>query len=118
MTTMDKFTLMALRAMVNNQGSTGKAIAIQGICDMVEEYLGVHRDIFQRELVKNNTILDGALLMWQKKQNKTAIKYIDDDVTYENIVEIDLFYISLYYLYPKHEIKTLNQHMNSMTFVN
>ena len=115
---MDRYTLMSLRAIVNNQGVSGKAIAIQGICDMVEEYLGVHRDIFRRELVKSRAILDGALLMWQKKQNKVAQQYLDDEVTYEEVTEMDLHYVDLYYLYPEPAKKTLNQHMNEMTFVN
>ena len=109
---------MSLRAMVNNRGVSGKAIAIQGICDMVEEYLGVHRDIFRRELVKSRAILDGALLMWQKKQNKVAQQYLDDEVTYDEVTEMDLHYVDLYYLYPEPAKKTLNQHMNEMTFVN
>ena len=115
---MDRYTLMSLRAIVNNQGVSGKAIAIQGICDMVEEYLGVHRDIFRRELVKSRAILDGALLMWQKKQNKVAQQYLDDEVTYDEVTEMDLHYVDLYYLYPEPAKKTLNQHMNEMTFVN
>ena len=109
---------MSLRAMVNNRGVSGKAIAIQCICDMVEEYLGVHRDIFRRELVKSRAILDGALLMWQKKQNKVAQQYLDDEVTYDEVTEMDLHYVDLYYLYPEPAKKTLNQHMNEMTFVN
>lgn len=103
--------------MVNNQGVSGKAIAIQGICDMVEEYLGVHRDIFRRELVKSRAILDGALLMWQKKQNKVAQQYLDDEVTYDEVTEMDLHYVDLYYLYPEPVKKTFNQHINDMTFV-
>jgi len=109
---------MSLRAMVNNQGASGKAIAIQGICDMVEEYLGVQRDIFRKAFVKSRAILDGALLMWQKKQQKVAQKYLDDEVTFDEVTEMDLHYIDLYYLYPKPAKKTLNQHMNDMTFVN
>jgi hypothetical protein len=109
---------MSLRAMVNNPGVSGKAIAIQGICDMVEEYLGVYRDIFRREFVKSRAILDGALLMWQKKQKKVAQLYLDDEVTFEDVTEMDLHYIDLYYLYPEPAKKTLNQHMNDMTFVN
>jgi len=104
--------------MVNNPGVSGKAIAIQGICDMVEEYLGVYRDIFRREFVKSRAILDGALLMWQKKQKKVAQLYLDDEVTFEDVTEMDLHYIDLYYLYPEPAKKTLNQHMNDMTFVN
>ena len=114
---MEKYTLMSLRAMVHNQGVSGKAIAIQGICDMVEEYLGVYRDIFRRELVKSRAILDGALLMWQKKQNKIAQQYLNDAVSYEEVTEMDLHYIDLYYLYPKPVKKTFVQHMNEMTFV-
>lgn len=109
---------MSLRAMVNNQGVSGKAMAIQGICDMVEEYLGVYRDIFRREFVKSSAILDGALLMWQKKQKKVAQLYLDNEVTFEDVTEMDLHYIDLYYLYPEPAKKTLNQHMNDMTFVN
>ena len=104
--------------MVNNQGASGKAIAIPGICDMVEEYLGVYRDIFRREFVKSRAILDGALLMWQKKQNKVAQQYLDDEITFDDVTEMDLHYIDLYYLYPEPAEKTLNQHMNDMTFVN
>lgn len=115
---MDRYTLKSLRAIVNNQGASGKAIAIQGICDMVEEYLGVYRDIFRREFVKSSAILDGALLMWQKKQKKVAQLYLDDEVTFEDVTEMDLHYIDLYYLYPEPAKKTLNQHMNDMTFVN
>lgn len=115
---MDRYTLTSLRAIVNNQGASGKTMAIQGICDMVEEYLGVHREIFRRELVKSHAILDGALLMWQKKQKKVAKQYLDDEVTFEDVTEMDLHYIDLYYLYSEPSKKTLNQHMNDMTFVN
>jgi len=115
---MDRYTLKSLRAIVNNPGVSGKAMAIQGICDMVEEYLGVYRDIFRREFVKSRAILDGALLMWQKKQKKVAQLYLDDEVTFEDVTEMDLHYIDLYYLYPEPAKKTLNQHMNDMTFVN
>ena len=113
---MNEYTLMALRAVANGQGKSGKAIAIQGICDMVEEYLGVNRDIFRRELVKSRAILDGALLMWQKKQKKVAQQYLDDDVSYEDLTDMDLHYIDLYYLYPENT-ETLNSHINNMTFV-
>ena len=113
---MDEYTLMALRAVAHSQGKSGKAIAIQGICDMVEEYLGVNRDIFRRELVKNRSILDGALLMWQKKQKKTAQQFLDDDVTYEELTNMDLHYIDLYCLYPENR-GSWNDHINKMTFV-
>ena len=109
---MDRYTLMSLRAMVNNQGGSGKAIAIQGICDTVEEYLGVHREIFRRELVNNSAILDGALLMWQRKQNKVAQQFLNDEVTYEEVNEMDLHYVDLYYLYPEHTKTPLNPHVN------
>lgn len=118
MTTMNKFTLMALRAIANNQGVSGKAIAIQGICDMVEEYLGVHREIFHKEIVKSNSILDGALLMWQKKQKKVSLQYLYyENASYEDITEIDTYFIDMYYLYPKTEKKSLYEHMNKMTYV-
>ena len=113
---MDEYTLMALRAVANNPGSSGKAFGIQGICDMVEEYLGVNRDIFRRELVKSRAILDGALLMWQKKQNRVAQQYLDDEVTYEELTDMDLYYIDLYYLYPT-PTKTLDEHINNMAFI-
>jgi len=117
MTTMNEFTLMALRAMANNQGASGKAIAVQGICDMVEEYLGVHREIFHKEIVKSNSILDGALLMWQKKQKKVAIQYFNEFASYEDITEMDTYFVEMYYLYPTTLIKSLNDHMNKMTYI-
>jgi hypothetical protein len=113
---MDEYTLKALRTLANQPGKPGKALGIQGICDMVEEYLGVNRDIFRRELVKSRAILDGALLMWQKKQNKVAQQYLDDNVTYEEVTEMDLYYIDLYYLYPE-PTKTLDEHVNNMAFI-
>jgi len=109
---MDRYTLMSLHAMVNNQGGSGKAIAIQGICDTVEEYLGVHRDIFRRELVNNSAILDGALLMWQKKQNKVAQQFLNNEVTYEEVTEMDLHYVNLYYLYNEHVNEDVNEDVN------
>ena len=63
MTTMSKDTIMALKEMMNHRGVAGKVMAIQGISDMVEEYVGVHRDIFRRELVQSGAIKHGALLM-------------------------------------------------------
>jgi hypothetical protein len=112
---MDEYTLKALRTLANQPGKPGKALGIQGICDMVEEYLGVNRDIFRRELVKSRAILDGALLMWQKKQNKVAEQYLNDEVTYEELTDMDLYYIDLYYLYPT-PTKTFDQHVNAMHF--
>jgi len=112
---MDEYTVKALRTLANHPGKPGKALGIQGICDMVEEYLGVNRDIFRRELVKSRAILDGALLMWQKKQNKVAEQYLNDEVTYEELTDMDLYYIDLYYLYPE-PTKTFDQHVNTMHF--
>ena len=71
MTTMSKDTIMALKEMMNHRGVAGKVMAIQGICDMVEEYVGVHRDIFRRELVQSGAIKHGALLMLIKTINTT-----------------------------------------------
>jgi hypothetical protein len=114
---MDEYTLLALRSLANHAGIPGKALGIRGICDMVEEYLGVNRDIFRRELVKSHAILDGALLMWQKKQNKIAQKYLNDEIDYEELTNMDLYYIDLCYLYPT-PTKTLNDYVSYMTFVN
>ena len=67
---MSKDTIMALKEMMNHRGVAGKVMAIQGISDMVEEeYVGVHRDIFRRELVESGAIKRGALLMLIKTIN-------------------------------------------------
>jgi hypothetical protein len=117
---MSQFTLMALRAMATNPDISGNAMRIQGISDMVEEYLGVNRDIFRREFVKTHAIRDGALLMWQKKQYIVAQQYNenDSDENYEKLTEVDMYYIDLYDLYhDKYSIGTFEQHVNKLTFV-
>lgn len=117
---MSQFTLMALRAVAQNRNGSGNAMSIQGIRDMVEEFLGVNRDIFRREFVKTHAIRDGALLMWQKRQRMVAQQYSDDDSdeNYERLTEVDMFYIDLYDLYnDKYSIGTFEQHINKLLFV-
>jgi hypothetical protein len=97
---MDEYTLMALRAVANHSGKAGDVLAIQGIRDMVEEYLGVHREIFSRELVKNLAILDGAFLMCQKRRERLNERYMKNQATYEDVYDTDLQFMEMYDLYP------------------
>jgi hypothetical protein len=119
---MSQFTLMALRAVAQNHNGSGKAMGIQGIRDMVEEFLGVNRDIFRREFVKTSAIRDGALLMWQKKQRIVAQQYSDDDSdeNYVKLTDVDMYYIiDLYDLYndKNRTVCTFEQHINKLVFV-
>jgi len=97
---MNKYTLMALRAVANRPGKAGGVLAIQGIRDMVEEYLGVHREIFRRELVKNLAILNGAFLMCQKRLDRLNERYMKNEATYEEVYDTDLQFMDMYDLYP------------------
>lgn len=117
---MSNFTLMAFRAMSANPDISGNAMQIQGISDMVEEYLGVNRDIFRKEFVKTNAIRDGALRMWQKRQRAVAQQYMADDTesNYEKLTEVDMYYIDLYDLYhDKFNIGSFEKHINNLLFV-
>jgi len=97
---MNEYTLMALRAVANRSGKAGDVLAIQGIRDMVEEYLGVHREIFSRELVKNLAILNGAFLMCQKRLDRLNERYMKNEATYEEVYDTDLQFMDMYDLYP------------------
>lgn len=89
----------ALRDASQMSGNTGKALQIQGICDMVEEFAGASRDIFRREMVHNRAIVEGAHRMWTLKQRVTAFRYLEDKATYEELSEMDTYFLDLYYVY-------------------
>jgi hypothetical protein len=116
---MYNFTLMALRAMACNADVSGRAISIKGICDTIEEYLGVNRDIFRRECIRTRGILDGALLMWQKKERKMSDKYLANEASYEDMTEIDVYYINLHELYldKKYDTKTIHTFVYEKTLM-
>lgn len=93
-----------------------KVFANQGIRDIIEEYIVNYRDMFQKKMIKNYAITDGAFLMWKIKQKKILKQWqeMDDDdlVLYESLIDIDLYCLGIYYLYPSHR-KPLNE--NRMT---
>lgn len=122
---MSHQVLKALSTVAQHEGLAGKVFSIKGIQDMVEEYLGVHRDIFRKDLVKTFAILDGAFLMWQKKQHVTAEKYMNDadSITYDMVTSVDFHYLTMYSLYPSirkplnNSITTWSMMINTMYFV-
>ena len=96
--------ILALRAVSDNRGVTGKTFSMLGICDMVEEFLGVDREKFMKEIVKTNVILDGAIKMWHKIDNKVnMMHYISNMVSYDEMVTYDSYYMDMYDLYGDKE---------------
>ena len=92
--------IMAVRNLAQNPDITGKTIGIQGICDIVEEFLPVYREKFIQEIVKSNAILDAAVEMWHNKDDKIGdLHYIENTVSYEKMREVDVFYFEMYDLY-------------------
>lgn len=92
--------ILALRSVAQNKGNTGKTISIQGICDIMEEFLGVDREKFKREIVQGNVILDAAIEMWHKKVRKANIMHHRENViSYDEMREYDEFYMDSYDLY-------------------
>ena len=92
--------ILALRAVSYNRGVTGKTIGMLGICDTIEEYLGVDREKFVKEIVKTNVILDGAIKMWHKIVNKVnMMHYNANNISYDEMVTYDSYYMELYDLY-------------------
>lgn len=89
--------IQALRTVSYNRGITGKTLSIQGVCDMVEEYLGVDREKFVKEIVKTNAILDAAITMWHKKERKTrSMHYTEQVGSYDDLLHMETFYTDLY----------------------
>ena len=82
---VENLLILALRAVSENRGITGKTLGIQGVCDMVEEFLGVDREKFVKEIVKTNAILDAAITMWHQKERKAR-----------NMFYMESFYTDLY----------------------
>jgi hypothetical protein len=79
-----------------------------------------NRDIFRKTLVHSRAIVDGAVLMWQKKQHVVASQYISDDsmANYYALSETDLYFVDLYDVC--HDIFnecTYNEHINKLLFV-
>ena len=102
--------ILALRAVSENRGITGKTLGMLGICDMVEEYLGVDREKFVKEIVKTNVILDAAIEMWHKKNRKTSkMHYNDHAVSYDEMNAHDLYYIEMFDLYGEGFVKHNNK---------
>ena len=100
----------------------GQVMSIQGIRDLVEEYLGEHRDIFRKNLVHSKAIFEGAMMIWEKKQHSKCAIYMAN-ISMDNfdaMVEVDMHFIDLYEVrcgdnfYNKY---TYNQHVKNLHFV-
>lgn len=105
--------------MAENTGSSGKAIQIQGISDMIEEFTGENREIFRREMVHNGAIQEGSRLMWIKKQSSTAQRYTSNNATDEELNIIERWYIREMYplFYKEYSIYTHREFVNEMVLV-
>ena len=109
--------ILALRAVSYNRGVTGKTIGMLGICDMVEEYLGVDREKFVKDIVKTNVILDAAIEMWHKKERKACdMHYIEHIGSYADLMNMDQFYVDLYDLYNDGVHKTYKKKFQEYAF--
>ena len=92
--------IQALRTVSENRGITGKTLGIQGVCDMVEEFLGVDREKFVKEIVKTNAILDAAIHMWYKKERNACDMYVRGEIGFHHeMMNMDEFYIGMFDLY-------------------
>ena len=91
--------ILALRGVADHRNIAGNTLSILGICGMVEEYLGVDRETFVKEIGKTRVILDAAIEMWHKKEYKMAEKHYKDQpgaVSYDELVDMSRFYVGLY----------------------
>ena len=94
---VENLLILALRAVSENRGITGKTLGIQGVCDMVEEFLGVDREKFVKEIVKTNAILDAAITMWHQKERKARnMFYMEHIGSYDDLLHMESFYTDLY----------------------
>jgi hypothetical protein len=67
---------------------------------MVEEYLGVDREKFVKEIVKTHAILDAAINMWYKKERNACDMYVRGDIgLHDEMMNMDEFYIGMFDLY-------------------
>lgn len=121
---MSEYTLIvnALRDVSQQQGATalaiGKALQIQGISDMVEEFVGMNRDIFRKECVHNRAIVEGARRMWNLKQRVVAYRYLADEATFAELSEMDAYFIDLYYvLHNKYDDTEFHAFIDRMVVV-
>ena len=97
----------------------GQVMGIQGIRDLVEEYLGEHRDIFRKEMVHRHAIFEGAMNMWEKKQHAMADRYVADDSSdnFDALMEVELHFIDLYEVrHGYHDECTYNQHISKLKY--
>jgi hypothetical protein len=87
----------SLRGVTDHRNIAGNTLNILGICDMVEEYWGVDRETFVKEIGKTRVILDAAIEMWHKKEYKMAEKHYKEQAsTYDEMVDMSRFYVGLY----------------------
>ena len=99
--------------------SVGKVMGIQGIRDILDEYLGENRDIFRKELVHTGAIYEGCKAMWEKKQNAMADRYLENesfnnDEAAKAFIDVELYFIDLYevrYGDEFYDEATYNQHI-------
>ena len=115
-------TQKALQAAGDIGNHVGKVMVIQGIRDLVEEYLGEYRDIFRKKVVYSRSIFEGAMTMWEKKQHKMCAIY-RGNITMENfemLTEVDMHFIDLYevrYGYGDYHEYTYNQHTKNLHYI-
>ena len=117
---MSEYTLIVNELRTQESGSSGKALQIQGICDMVEEFAGVGRAIFQKEMVHSRAIVDGAHVMWLKKQKAVAQRYLANQASYKDFQEIEAYFITLYELFhptSKYDLFVFETYANRMARV-
>ena len=78
--------------------SLGKVMGIQGIRDLVAEYVGEYRDIFRKEVVASRSIFEGAMTMWEKKHNLLAYRYMADESesNCHALCDVAMHFIDLY----------------------
>ena len=106
-------SIILLRAMAQKKGSIGNVMRIQCIRDTIEEYIFQYRDIFCKELVKNNAILYGADSMWLKKEHTIIENYNNCNIKLDEVYEIENYYRDMWY-YSLHKIKSLDEHIQGM----
>ena len=117
---MSEYMLIVNELRTQESGSSGKALQIQGICDMVEEFAGVGRAIFQKEMVHSRAIVDGAHVMWLKKQKAVAQRYLANQASYKDFQEIEAYFITLYELFhptSKYDLFVFETYANRMARV-
>jgi len=105
-------SIILLRAMAQNKSSIGNVMRLQGIRDIIQDFIFQYRDIFTKELVKNNAILYGAHSMWLKKQRTIVENYNNRNTTLDVVNEIEGYYMEFWDLILK--TKTWDEHIEGM----